>query len=310
MRRQIVRIQTAARAFTVRALFYLCLGHGRRRRKSCQATDRSSLQSDNRKNHSYGKLMKGPAMKRLLAPALLSQLLCAAACLAAQPPKHLTAAIDLASRLSLEDTSYQGGEPKVTWEGTCQSHADCSGFLDALLMHSYGYSKADFKRWFDSHRPSARRYHDAIVAQKGFQRIDRLADVQPGDVLAVKYLRRTDNTGHVMLVAAHPRRITPTQPVVGRTEQWEVAIIDSSRSGHGPTDTRHRRGPDGKDHDGLGRGILRIYSNSQGAVAGFSWSTTKASKFVAPSDEHLVIGRLIPGFKPAREQTLAHEGIR
>ena len=249
-------------------------------------------------------------MKHLLATILLSSLLSAAVGFAAEPPRHLAAAIDLADHLRLEDTSYQHGEPKVTWDGGCQSHADCSGFLDALLMHSYGYSRADFKRWFDSHRPSARRYHDAIVAKKGFQRIERLAEVRPGDVLAVKYLNNADNTGHVMLVTAHPRRIAPARPVVGRTEQWEVPIIDSSRSGHGPTDTRHRRGPDGKDHDGLGRGVLRIYSNSQGAVAGFSWSTTKASKFGAPSDEHLVIGRLIPDFKPAKEQALARERNR
>ncbi len=239
------------------------------------------------------------APKHVLATVLVAALLSAATCYAAEPPRHLTAAIDLAGHLRLEDTSYQHGEPKVTWDGICQSHADCSGFLDALLMHSYGYTRADFKRWFNSHRPSARRYHDAIVAERGFQRIERLGEVQPGDVLAVKYLRRSDNTGHVMLVSARPRRIMPTRPVVGYSEQWEVPIIDSSRSGHGPSDTRHHRGPNGKDHEGLGCGVLRIYSNSQGAVVGFSWSTAKASKFVAPSDEHLVIGRLIADFKPA-----------
>jgi hypothetical protein len=240
-------------------------------------------------------------MKRLLAAILVTGLLTAASCFAAEPPKHLIAAIDLASHLRLENTSYRHGEPKVTWQGDYQSHTDCSGFFDALLMHSYGYNRDDFKRWLDSHRPSARRYHDAIVEKRGFRRIEHLADVRPGDVLAVKYLHRTDNTGHVMLVTAHPRRIATKQPVVNGTDQWEVPIIDSSRTGHGPADTRHHRGANGKDHDGLGRGVLRIYSNSQGAVAGFSWSTAKASKFVAPGDEHLVIGRLIPNFKPRSE---------
>ena len=69
--------------------------------------------------------------------------------------------------------------------------------------------RADFKRWFDSHRPSARRYHDAIVAERGFQRIERLAEVQPGDILAVKYLQPSDNTGHVMLVSNPPRTASP-----------------------------------------------------------------------------------------------------
>ncbi|MFZ1937154.1 MAG: hypothetical protein WCB27_18980 [Thermoguttaceae bacterium] len=225
--------------------------------------------------------------------------LCAAAtCLAAEPPKHLTAAIDLVDRLDLHNTSYRHKDPQVTWQGTCQSHADCSGFLDALLTHSYGYDSDDFKRWFDSHRPSARRYHDAIAAQRGFREIRQLAEVQPGDILAIKYLRKRENTGHVMLVAEQPRRIAPLPPVATDTEQWAVPVIDSSHSGHGPTDSRHHRGANNKDHDGLGRGVFRIYAGSQGQVVGFAWSTARISKFVAPDDEHLVIGRLIPGFKP------------
>jgi hypothetical protein len=240
-------------------------------------------------------------MKRLFATILVAGLLTAATCLAAGPPKHLTAAAELASRLSLDNTSYRHGEPEVVWQGKCQSHADCSGFFDALLMHSYGYSRDDFKRWFDSHRPSARRYHDAIVAQRGFQRIERLADVEPGDILAVKYFKRSDNTGHVMLVSDRPHRIAAKKPVVAGTVQWAVPIIDSSSSGHGPADTRHHRGPDGKDHDGLGRGVLRVYGDSHGGVAGFAWSTAKASRFAGPNDEHLVIGRLVPGFKPQKK---------
>ena len=32
--------------------------------------------------------------------------------------------------------------------------------------------------------------------------------------------------------------------------------------------------------------------------AGFAWSTMKASRFIAPDDEHLVLGRFVPGFRP------------
>ena len=169
--------------------------------------------------------------------------LCAAAtCLAAEPPKHLTAAIDLVDRLDLHNTSYRHKDPQVTWQGTCQSHADCSGFLDALLTHSYGYDSDDFKRWFDSHRPSARRYHDAIAAQRGFREIRQLAEVQPGDILAIEVSpqarehRPRDAGGR----ATAPHRALP--PVATDTEQWAVPVIDSSHSGHGPTDSRHHRG--------------------------------------------------------------------
>jgi hypothetical protein len=114
----------------------------------------------------------------------------------------------------------------------------------------------------------------------------------------VKYFHNKKNSGHVMLVRDAPRRMKSKEPIEQDTEQWEVAIIDSSESGHGPTDTRHKMGANGKDHDGVGTGILRMYAHTDGTVAGFSWSTLSISKFVAPSDEHLVIGRLQADFRP------------
>jgi hypothetical protein len=150
----------------------------------------------------------------------------------------------------------------------------------------------------DSHRPTARRYHDAIVAQQRFEQITRVAEIRPGDFVAIKYLTQKENTGHIMLVAEAPRRMVPKPPLVERTEQWEVKVIDSSHSGHGPTDTRHKRGAGGKDHDGLGEGVCRLYSGPDGTVAGFAWSTFASSAFKPPSEEHIAIGRLRPDAKP------------
>jgi hypothetical protein len=213
-------------------------------------------------------------------------------------PRHLADATALVRSVELQHTSYAHGKADVQWTGVCASHADCSGFLDALLMHSYGYDRETFKKWFDSHQPSARRYHDAIVDQHGFSEIKDLPHVRPGDILAVKYLQRKDHTGHVMLVAGAPRRIQTKKPVVEGAGQWEVPVIDSSQSGHGSSDTRHHKGAGGKDHDGLGEGVLRIYTDRADKVVGFTWSTQERSEFKAPNDEHLVIGRLTPGFKP------------
>ena len=165
-------------------------------------------------------------------------------------------------------------------------------------MHDDGFAADDFKRWFGSRRPTAERYHDAIVDGRGFARLDRIADLRAGDLIAIKYLTRHDNTGHIMLAVEAPSRMNATPPYVDGTQQWSVAVIDSSESGHGTTDTRHKRGADGRDHDGLGRGVVRLYADASGAVVGFSWSTTKASRFIAPQDEHVVLGRLQPGYRP------------
>ncbi|HZV91612.1 MAG TPA: hypothetical protein VFF72_00260, partial [Caldimonas sp.] len=154
------------------------------------------------------------------------------------------------------------------------------------------------KRWFGSRRPTAKRYHDAIVEGRGFERLQSVADLRPGDLIAIEYLTRHDNTGHVMLVAGAARQRPASPPLVDGTGQWSVDVIDSSESGHGATDTRHKRGPDGHDHDGLGGGVLRLYTDAAGHVEGFSWSTLKGSHFVAPADEHVVLGRFLPGFRP------------
>lgn len=213
-------------------------------------------------------------------------------------PKHLVNAQKLVKRLDLSNTNYEHGEGTVIWDGTPESHTDCSGFIDHLLTYSYGYSDDDFKRWFDSHRPTAERYHDAIIDGRGFKQIHLIQDLRPGDFIAIKYLTRTDNTGHIMLVAEEPEQMADKDPIVDGTQQWSVTIIDSSESGHGPTDTRHKKGDDGKDHDGVGKGVFRIYTDKKGKVAGFAWSTLKASEFKSPDDEHLVMGRLIPDFRP------------
>jgi hypothetical protein len=95
-------------------------------------------------------------------------------------PRHLADAEELVRNLELKHTNYEHGQPEIKWTGTRESHADCSGFLDELLMHSYGYDAQQFKRWFDSHRPSARRYHDAIAEHRGFKAIEEMPHVRPG----------------------------------------------------------------------------------------------------------------------------------
>lgn len=213
-------------------------------------------------------------------------------------PKHLIEAQKLVKHLDLENTSYRHGEAMVVWHEPYASHTDCSGFVDALLSRCYGYEPDDFKRWLHSHRPTARRYHDAIVEQHGFHRIRDVAEIRPGDFLAIKYFIESENTGHIMLAVESPKRLTPKSPLVEGTEQWEIRVIDSSHTGHGVTDTRHKKGEAGKDHAGLGEGIFRIYSAADGTVAGFAWSTGASSEFKEPREEHLVIGRLKPDFRP------------
>ena len=137
-----------------------------------------------------------------------------------------------------------------------------------------------------------------ISRQKGFTRIDKLADVLPGDIIAMKSPPRDPGgTGHVMLVDARPaQRETDTAPLIEGTRQWEVEVIDSSKSPHGRSDTRHNE--DGGKRTGLGRGTFRLYADSSGTLVGYAWSVERASKFFGPRDKPIAIDRIVAGNSP------------
>lgn len=246
-------------------------------------------------------------------------------------PKHLEDALLLLKELRWENNNYQHGIPDVTWKGVngaadYVSKTDCSGFMSKLLQHSYGdyFTDERFKQWMKKSgrgRPLAEDFHYAIVNQKDFIQIQQITQVQPGDVIAIKYIpdnnpKTKDNTGHVMLVLEPPKKRDSTKPMVKKTLQWEVKVIDQSCSGHGKADSRRK--PDSSDddsqpdgdglaeneqnnpcksnkrfQDGLGKGTIRIYTNEDnGKILGYTWSTFKESHYYCPDEKDLVIGRL------------------
>src|SRR5271157_2202784 len=188
----------------------------------------------------------------------------------------------LVKNISLDDTSYQHKQGLVTWAGVngasgYVSQTDCSGFVNALLEQSYGLTSNDFERLFGTNRPLAITYYNAVVSQNQFKRIASIYDVQPGDLIVIKYPPDNDNSGHIMLVAGTPQKYSSFKPEVSGTEQWTIKVIDSSESGHGKTDSRLQS--DGTFHDGLGQGVFRIYTDDAGEPVGYTWSTFANSEY-------------------------------
>ena len=93
-----------------------------------------------------------------------------------------------------------------------------------------------------------------------------------------------------MLVVAKQRPRKASAPLVEDTEQWEVAVIDESHTGHGKADTRHKE--EGGFGAGLGQGVFRVYGHKDTTVAGHSWSTQNQSEYHDQGGRHFVIGRL------------------
>ena len=213
-------------------------------------------------------------------------------------PRHLQQAQHLVVDLrGAEENVYGGGKRHINWEpGHYAARTVCSSFMTLLLQHAYGWHNEDFKLWLASTNPEADAYHDAIVEGHGFQRVVQITALHPGDILAVKYTDHhvssngVEDTGHVMLVNEAPQLIAGAKPVIPGTHQYTVAVIDSSASGHGPTDTRYQpgRGLIG----GIGQGVIRLYADDAGNIAGYTWSDTLKSPYYSGPARDIVAGRL------------------
>lgn len=209
-----------------------------------------------------------------------------------------------------ETNEYASRPTIVTWAGVggsgeTRNRSVCSSLVAHLFMQAYGYDKADFKRWMGTGFPQAQDFYAAIVAAKGFQRVGRITAIAPGDVLAVRYPPGSHPTGHVMVVVSPPRKRAATPPEMPGTQQFELLILDSSRTGHGPTDTRHYA--KGRFHSGVGEGTLRLYADAGGAIAGYSWSTLKSSQIYVNAEREMVVGRLNGSVKPGGPRSPATE---
>jgi hypothetical protein len=218
-------------------------------------------------------------------------------------PKHLQFAREHVATLSPEYNIYSNYPRWVRWKGDLftphsEAHTDCTGFVGSVLERaSCSISKQQFISTSRNTLSTINDYFDFISQQKDFKRIDVITDIRPGDIIVVKYNignsgRRKNYSGHVMLVDLVPiPRSQDTTPIVKGTTQWEVTILDSTNGYHGATDTRYRA--DGTKQTGVGRGVLRLYTNGEGRVIGYSNSIHKKSVYYDDSTQPLVIGRVL-----------------
>lgn len=201
----------------------------------------------------------------------------------------------------LDDTNtryvYQRHARGIAWKGhgsdSTYAYTDCSGFLNGLFQHVYGFDATALRNWLgvDAQKtgPTANRYYSTIVEQRGFVRITKMSDIRPGDILAILYPDDNRNTGHVMLIRSVPQEIDPLPPRVDHTDQWKVSVIDATVSPHGRQDGRCRS--NGICWSGLGSGEIRLYGNAAGEILGYSWSLAPKSRFISLTSRPLAVGR-------------------
>jgi hypothetical protein len=142
--------------------------------------------------------------------------------------------------------------------------------------------------WKTRRRPASEDFVYSIENGKGYARIERVADIRAGDLLAHAMLNDADKaqagtTGHVFLLNGTPKPIAPRNPVVPGTTQYEVSIIDSNEEWVGSDDTR-LADPANKVK-GLGRGTIRLYANADGALVGWARTFRNTNRFFSYSPE-------------------------
>jgi hypothetical protein len=155
---------------------------------------------------------------------------------------------------------------------------DCSGYVNRVLKRAAPRSfaaLAELRR-----RPRAREYVERIErGGDGWQRIARVADLLPGDVIAWRYepghsSKDPRATGHVVVVVDAPEPAGP--------EMWRVRVSDSARSGHS-YDTRP------KGTSGVGAGTMLVAVDSNGGPVATAWSL----RGHFDTDETIAMGRPI-----------------
>jgi len=200
---------------------------------------------------------------------------------------HLLWAQQLVADLSQANNSYGRSPLVVQWKGVdgasiSRNHSDCSSLITALWRRAYGLDAVELRRWLGRASPQAKHYHAAITQANRFQRILQVSAIQPGDLLASLYQQpRPGATGHLMLAAGRP---TPAGACWSGRCAYRLVVIDSSRSGHGPMDTRG-------GGSGVGRGVIQLLTTVDGQLMGFRWSESQTSRWRLAPKESLVVGR-------------------
>jgi hypothetical protein len=203
----------------------------------------------------------------------------------------------LVAELAPENNVYGSHPTYVVWsedgDGVARNRSVCSSFVARDLMRAYGLTRRDLEMRFGTRNPQAKDFYDALAAERGFTAVSRVDQMRPGDIIAIAYPPGSRPTGHVMLVDSTPARRVATRPLEPRTTQYEVAVIDSSASFHGFSDTRYVRGA--AHGTGVGRGVLRLFADAAGRATGYSWSVRTVSRYYDSSQHRLAVGRYSTG---------------
>lgn len=189
------------------------------------------------------------------------------------------------------------GEP-ATWSNQSQ----CASFVTAVLRraHPHWAKVKYFADHFGSVSPFARDYQ-RVFADGGtahFRPVTRVADLRPGDLIAMDYANGQDtNTGHIVMVRR--MRGVYTAPSAGLNFageiQYAVQVADCTAEPHGLAGVgNYEDYPDSRivgeeQSQGVGYGHMMFYADElTGQFSRYRWSVNSSSAGAFPVMERPV----------------------
>ncbi|MCC6557708.1 MAG: hypothetical protein IT372_32555 [Polyangiaceae bacterium] len=207
--------------------------------------------------------------------------------LAAAPAR--ASALDAAHEIAynVAPASNTWGSPcSISWTGyTANTNGACL-FTLSLQHDDPTITTSLISTWWGSNNPSGPVYYSQIVAENHFTNITNVADIEAGDLLAVRYLSGGSYIGYVMIVEFAPELIA------GSSTRYLVGIIDATKTPHGSTDSRWQADAGGVHDWGVGYGDIFIDADENGAIAAHTWSTGTGS-YYTQATRQMVAGRFV-----------------
>jgi hypothetical protein len=160
-------------------------------------------------------------------------------------------------------------------------HFDCSGMINWMLARVAKRALESINR----ERPVAASYVRVIQAapttrsRGGWQHIDVIGDVEPGDLFAWRRPKdwpKGGNSGHVGIVLAKPAKLAHV------ANAYVVRVLDSTRWRH-QDDTR------GADETGFGIGTILFVTDDDGHPIGYGWHGSNSKGYY---ETDVVFGRV------------------
>ncbi|HKQ72240.1 MAG TPA: hypothetical protein VJ810_00835 [Blastocatellia bacterium] len=180
------------------------------------------------------------------------------------------------------------------------NYTECAPFVTRILQHAYGWNWSNYS-WFDpeqnawvtSASPNSYKYVGYIKSLVGFsQRITRLDEVQPGDIVAMRDVG--DDTGHTGIViqirlnSAKPylSGLANSDPKWAGTTYYEMEVVDSSASKH-TNDSRqfYSGGALVRETKGAGTGVMGALVNANMEVVAHTWSLPTSGNYYGSTSQ-------------------------